>query len=58
MTSFILRRIIGAIPTLWIIVTFSFFMMRIAPGGPFDRERIMPPEVRKNIEAKFHLDEL
>jgi len=57
MTAFILRRILGAIPTLWIIVTFSFFMMRIAPGGPFDRERIVPPEVRKNIEAKYHLDE-
>ncbi|MEW5947544.1 MAG: ABC transporter permease subunit [bacterium] len=57
MTAYIGRRLIGAIPTILIIVTFAFFMMRIAPGGPFDAERALPPDVIRNIEAKYHLDE-
>jgi len=57
MTKFIIRRFIGLIPTLFIIVTFSFFIVRIAPGGPFDKEKRLPPEILKNIEKKYHLDE-
>lgn len=57
MTKFIIRRFIGLIPTLWIIVTLSFFIVRVAPGGPFDLEKRLPPEVKKNIERKYHLDE-
>ncbi len=57
MTKYIIRRLIGLIPTLFIVVTISFFIIRIAPGGPFDAERRPPQQVIENIEAKFHLDE-
>jgi len=57
MTKYIIRRLIGLIPTLFIVVTISFFLIRIAPGGPFDAERQPPEQVKRNIEAKFHLDE-
>ncbi len=57
MTKYIIRRLIGLIPTLFIVVTISFFLIRIAPGGPFDAERRPPEQVMKNIQAKFHLDE-
>ena len=57
MTKFIIRRFIGLIPTLFIIITLSFFIVRIAPGGPFDKEKRLPPEILKNIEKKYHLDE-
>lgn len=57
MTKFIIRRFIGLIPTLFIIITISFFIVRIAPGGPFDKDKRLPPEILKNIEKKYHLDE-
>ncbi|MFP4180131.1 MAG: ABC transporter permease [Spirochaetaceae bacterium] len=57
MTKYIIRRLIGIIPTLFIVVTISFFLIRIAPGGPFDAERRPPEQVLKNIEAKFNLDQ-
>ncbi|HTQ13397.1 MAG TPA: oligopeptide ABC transporter permease OppB [Rhizomicrobium sp.] len=56
MWSYAVRRILGAIPTLFIIVTLAFFMMRIAPGGPFDSERRLPPEIEHNIKAAYDLD--
>lgn len=56
MLRFIVRRLIGAIPTLLIIIAMAFFMMRIAPGGPFDQERRLPPEIEKNILAAYDLD--
>jgi oligopeptide transport system permease protein len=56
MMRFALRRLLGAIPTLLVIVTLAFFMMRIAPGGPFDSERRLPPEVERNIKAAYNLD--
>ncbi|WP_301099458.1 oligopeptide ABC transporter permease OppB [Otariodibacter sp.] len=57
MLKFILKRILEAIPTLFILITFSFFLMRLAPGSPFTSERAYPPEVMANIEAKYHLNE-
>lgn len=57
MLKFILRRLLEAIPTLLVLITVSFFMMRLAPGSPFTGERSLPPEVLANIEAKYHLDE-
>ena len=57
MTRYIIKRFLGMIPTLFIIVTIAFIVMRIAPGGPFDQERSMPELVKANIEAKYHLDE-
>jgi oligopeptide transport system permease protein len=56
MIAYALRRILGAIPTLFVIVTLAFFMMRAAPGGPFDSERRLPPEVERNIKAAYDLD--
>jgi oligopeptide transport system permease protein len=56
MTFYALRRILGAIPTLLIIITLAFFMMRLAPGGPFDSQRHLPPEIERNVKAAYHLD--
>ena len=56
MFSYAILRLLGAIPTLFIIVTISFFMMRAAPGGPFDNQRRLPPEIEHNIEAAYDLD--
>ena len=56
MLRFIVRRLIGAVPTLLIIIAMAFFMMRLAPGGPFDQERRLPPEIEKNILAAYDLD--
>jgi oligopeptide transport system permease protein len=57
MLRFILRRILVALPTLLVIVTITFFMMRLTPGGPFDRDRRLPPEIEANLRASYHLDE-
>ena len=56
MASFLTRRFLSAIPTLLIVITISFFMMRAAPGGPFDRERNLPPEIEANILRAYNLD--
>jgi oligopeptide transport system permease protein len=56
MLRFIVRRLLGAIPTLLIIIAMAFFLMRVAPGGPFDQERNLPPEIEKNILAAYDLD--
>jgi len=57
MLSFIVRRLAVAIPTLLILVILSFILMYAAPGGPFNSERPLPPEVLANIEAKYGLDQ-
>ena len=56
MMAYALRRFLGAIPTLFVIVTLAFFMMRAAPGGPFDSQRRLTPEVERNIKAAYDLD--
>jgi oligopeptide transport system permease protein len=50
-------RLLGLIPTLLVLITIAFFLIRAAPGGPFDSEKILPPEIRANLDAKYHLDE-
>ncbi len=57
MLSYIIRRLLVAVPTLLILVIFSFVLMYSAPGGPFNSERPLPPEVLANIEAKYGLDQ-
>jgi len=57
MASFLLRRLLHGLVVLWVVATLTFTLLRLAPGGPFDRERRLPPEVLANIEAKYHLDE-
>ena len=56
MAGYVLRRFLGALPTLFVIVTLTFFMMHAAPGGPFDSQRKLPPEVETNIKAAYNLD--
>jgi oligopeptide transport system permease protein len=57
MLSFVLKRCLGAIPTLWLLSTLTFFLMRLAPGGPFDTDRVWPVEIKANIERKYELDQ-
>ena len=57
MARYLVRRLVGFPPVLLVVVTASFFIMRLAPGGPFDMERALPEAVRANIEARYHLDE-
>jgi oligopeptide transport system permease protein len=52
-----LLRILGAIPTLLLVITIAFLMVHAAPGGPFDNERAMTPDVARNIDRYYHLDE-
>lgn len=56
MLRFILKRIAQAIPVILVVVTVTFFMVRAAPGGPFDAERTVPPEVLKELNAAYNLD--
>jgi oligopeptide transport system permease protein len=56
MLSYIIRRLLEAIPTLLVIVALSFFLMHSAPGGPFDSERVLPPEIEANLKAAYNLD--
>ncbi len=56
MLAYAFRRVAGAIPTLLVVITISFFMMRLAPGGPFDREKTLPPEIEANILKAYNLD--
>jgi oligopeptide transport system permease protein len=55
--AFVMRRLLGAIPTLAIIVTLAFLLTRLAPGGPFDEEQALPPDIRANLEAAYGLDQ-
>ncbi|WP_112321637.1 oligopeptide ABC transporter permease OppB [Oceanibium sediminis] len=57
MTSFILRRLAVAIPTILALIVISFILMYSAPGTPFTTERALPPEVMANLEAKYGLDQ-
>ncbi|MCL6270903.1 oligopeptide ABC transporter permease OppB [Sansalvadorimonas sp. 2012CJ34-2] len=56
MLKFIIKRLAVAVPTLLVLITISFFLMQAAPGSPFTGERNLPPEILKNIEAKYNLD--
>ena len=56
MVKFIVVRILQAIPTLIVIATLTFFMTRLAPGGPFDSEKNIPAEIKKKLEAHFGLE--
>jgi oligopeptide transport system permease protein len=52
-----LRSLLGALPTLFLVIAISFFLIRIAPGGPFNLERPIDPRVLANLERAFHLDQ-
>jgi oligopeptide transport system permease protein len=57
MTRFFFTRLAGAIPTLFIIITITFFLMRAAPGGPFDQEQAVSPQVKANLESAYGFDQ-
>ena len=57
MLKYALRRLLGMIPTMLVIVAAAFFVMRMAPGGPFDEEQTLPPEIKANLEAAYSLDQ-
>ncbi len=56
MTRYFFKRLAGAIPTLFIIITAAFFLIRAAPGGPFDQEQALPPEILANLQSAYGLD--
>lgn len=56
MFVFALRRLLSALPTLLVLVTLAFFMMRAAPGGPFDGERLLPAEIEAALKSEYRLD--
>jgi oligopeptide transport system permease protein len=57
MRRYLLIRLAGAVPTLFVIVTITFFLVRAAPGGPFDQEQTLPPEIMTNLERAYGLDQ-
>ena len=56
MLAFIARRLAGAVPTLLVLVTLAFFLVRAAPGGPFDEERVIPAEIAANLARAYSMD--
>ena len=57
MLRYALKRIIGAVPTLLLVIAIAFLMVHAAPGGPFDAARALPPDIEENIQRAYHLDE-
>src|SRR3981081_506468 len=56
MIRFIARRLVGLVIVLFCVVTITFFLVRLMPGGPFDRERKLPPHIEAELLAKYKLD--
>ena len=56
MIRIILNRIAISIPVLLIVITVTFFFIRLAPGGPFDTEKAVPPEIMENLNEYYNLD--
>lgn len=57
MLRFLIRRLLSTIPTLFVIIAISFFLMHVAPGGPFDMEKPLPPEIKANLLRVYNLDQ-
>ncbi len=57
MLNLVVKRLLWGIPVLWLVLTLTFFLLRAAPGGPFDQERELPAEVEKLIAAKYQLNQ-
>jgi oligopeptide transport system permease protein len=56
MLRYVFARLLGAVPTLFVIVTVAFFLIRVAPGGPFNLERPLPPQIMENLRTYYNLD--
>ena len=57
MLRYAASRLLGIVPTLFLVITVAFFVVRLAPGGPFDQEVTLAPEIRANLEAAYGLDQ-
>jgi len=57
MIRFVIRRLFWGVPVLLIVATITFGILHVVPGGPFDQEKKLPPEIQANVEAKYHLDQ-
>ncbi len=57
MIRYFLTRLAGAVPTLFVIITIAFFLIRSAPGGPFDQEETLPPDIMANLQSAYGLDQ-
>lgn len=57
MTRFMIRRFLSLIPTVFLIITFAFIIVRSAPGGPFSGEKNLPPEILENLQKEYHMNE-
>jgi len=57
MTGYVIKRVLSIIPTLFLVMTLVFFLLRLVPGGPFDRDRAVPAEVEAQLNAKYHLSD-
>ncbi len=57
MIRFVFQRLAWGIPVLWLVATATFVLMHLVPGGPFDQEKPLPPDIKANIDAKYHLDQ-
>ena len=53
MLGIFFRRLLIAVPVILIVTTITFFLIRLAPGGPFDADKVVPPEVLKNLNATY-----
>lgn len=56
MAAFLVKRLLSIIATLFVLATITFFLMRVVPGGPFDSDKALPPDIKANVEAKFGLN--
>lgn len=56
MLGYFFKRILHGLPVILVVATLTFLILRVVPGGPFDRDKKLPPEIIANIEAKYHLD--
>lgn len=57
MLAYSARRLLGLLPALFVIITASFFLVRLAPGGPFEQEQALPPQIRANLDRAYGLDQ-
>ena len=57
MPSLILRRLLTGLLTLFVVISLTFVLLRLMPGGPFDQERRVPPAIKANMEARYYLNE-
>lgn len=57
MIRFVFQRLAWGIPVLWLVATATFVLMHLVPGGPFDQEKPLPPEIKANVDAKYHLNQ-